>query len=214
MSSEHVIIDPAILYFGTPVALISTVDEAGHPNLSPMSSIFWLGQTAVLGLAARSQTSLNLQATRECVINLPSTDQVDAVDRLALTTGRNPVPPRKFAVGYRHDPDKFGTAGLTPISSDTVRPFRVRECPVNLEGRVIDSYALEKDDPDQAGSTLVYEVRVTRVHVHDAIRMPGSKDRVDPERWSPIIMNFQRFYGTGAEVRPSRLATIDEEWYR
>ena len=85
---------------------------------------------------------------------------------------------------------------------------------MNLEGRVIDSYALEKDDPDQAGSTLIYEVRVTRVHVHDAIRMPGSKDRVDPDRWSPIIMNFQRFYGTGAEVRPSRLATIDEEWYR
>src|SRR5213082_686634 len=84
-------IDPAILYFGTPVALLSTTAATGVPNLAPISSVFWLGHTAVLGLGARSQTALNLIDTGEVVINLPSADQVTAVDRLALTTGRNPV---------------------------------------------------------------------------------------------------------------------------
>lgn len=45
-------IDPAILYFGTPVVLLSTVDEDGVTNTAPMSSVFWLGHTAVLGMGA------------------------------------------------------------------------------------------------------------------------------------------------------------------
>jgi flavin reductase (DIM6/NTAB) family NADH-FMN oxidoreductase RutF len=214
MTDPHTTIDPAILYFGTPVALISTVDLDGHRNLMPMSSIFWLGHTAIVGMGARSQTSLNLQATRECVINLPSAAQVDAVDRLALTTGRNPVPPRKAAVGYRYEADKFAAAGLTPLPSDTVAAARAAECPVNLEGHVVDQYSLEKDDPAEAGSTLLFEVKVTRVHVHEAIRAQGTTNRIDPDRWKPLIMNFQRFYSIGQEMQPSRLATIDEEWYR
>ena len=76
------------------------------------------------------QTSDNLIATRECVINLPSEDLVTHVDRLALTTGRNPVPERKRDWGYRFEPDKFGIAGLTPIASEWVAPPRVLECPV------------------------------------------------------------------------------------
>ena len=32
----HVLTDPPILYFGTPVVLISTVNPDGHPNLAPL----------------------------------------------------------------------------------------------------------------------------------------------------------------------------------
>lgn len=209
----HTVIDPAILYFGTPVVLLSTVDTDGRVNLAPMSSVFWLRKTAVLGLGARSQTALNLTATGECVLNLPSSAQVDAVDRIALTTGRDPVSARKAAAGYRHEPDKFGRAGLTPVPSDIVRAPRVAECPVNLEARLVHRHPLERDEPD-AGSTVAFEVRVARVHVHEEIRTPGTAHRVDPDRWRPLVMSFQRFYGLGGEVHPSRLASIDEEWYR
>jgi len=44
--------------------------------------------------------------------------------------------------------------------------------------------------------------------------MVGTEHRVDPDAWRPLIMSFQRFYGLGAELHPSRLATIREEWYR
>jgi flavin reductase (DIM6/NTAB) family NADH-FMN oxidoreductase RutF len=213
LTPTHVVIDPAILYFGTPVVLLSTVDETGHPNLAPMSSVFWLGKTAMLGLAARSQTALNLAATGECVLNLPSTAQVDAVDRLALTTGRDPVSARKAAAGYRHEPDKFGRAGLTPVASDTVAPARVAECPVNLEARLTHAHPLERDTAEPR-SIAAFEVAVTRVHVHEGIRASGTAHRVDPDRWRPLLMSFQRFYGLGGEVHPSRLASIDEEWYR
>ena len=105
--------EPPILYLGTPVVLISTTNEDGSPNLAPMSSAFWLGWRCVLGLGARGKTAANLVRTGECVLNLPSQDQVAAVNRLALTTGSNPVPDYKQKRGYRYVRDKFGISGLT-----------------------------------------------------------------------------------------------------
>ncbi|WP_258373747.1 hypothetical protein [Curtobacterium sp. MCLR17_055] len=54
---HHSPIDPATLYFGTPVALLSTIADDGTTNTAPMSSVFWLGKTAVLGMGSRSQTA-------------------------------------------------------------------------------------------------------------------------------------------------------------
>ncbi len=109
----HKTIEPGILYFGTPVVLISTVNEDGTYNLAPMSSAFWLGWRCMLGLAAGSKTPQNMRRTGECVLNLPSVDLARAVNRLALTTGSSPVPEGKIRKGYRHEWDKFGIAGLT-----------------------------------------------------------------------------------------------------
>src|SRR6266581_1376260 len=85
----HKTIEPTILYFGTPVAIISSLNDDGSPNLAPMSSAWWLGWSCMLGLGQMGQTSDNLIRTRECVINLPSEDLVKRVDRLALTFGKN-----------------------------------------------------------------------------------------------------------------------------
>src|SRR5215475_15211927 len=70
----HKTIEPGILYFGTPVVLISTVNEDGTYNLAPMSSAFWLGWRCMLGLASVSKTPQNMKRTGECVLNLPSVD--------------------------------------------------------------------------------------------------------------------------------------------
>src|ERR1700754_3912558 len=99
----HVTIEPGILYFGTPVILISTTNEDGSYNLAPMSSAFWLGWRCVLGLAAESKTPQNLLRTRQCVLNLPSAAQVEAVNRLALTTGTETVPKGKQMRSYRYE---------------------------------------------------------------------------------------------------------------
>jgi flavin reductase (DIM6/NTAB) family NADH-FMN oxidoreductase RutF len=213
-ADTHDVIDPAILYLGTPVVLISSENPDGSTNLAPMSSAWWLGNLGVLGLASRSQTTRNILRTGECVLNLPSADQVDAVDRLALTTGANPMSDFKKANGYRYEPDKLGTAGLTPAHSITVRPERVAECPVNLEAALVAAHPLGGDDPQARGSALTIEVRVTAVHVHPGIRLAGHASRIDPDRWRPLIMSFQHFYGLGPELRPSTLATIPEESYR
>jgi flavin reductase (DIM6/NTAB) family NADH-FMN oxidoreductase RutF len=211
---DHTRIEPGILYFGTPVVLLSTANEDGTANLAPMSSAFWLGWRCMLGLGARSQTARNLLREREVVLNLPDDRLADAVDRLALTTGRNPVPGGKAERGYRYEGDKFGRAGLTAVPSQTVRPPRAAECPVAMEAVVEATHPLAEDDPEQRGGIIVFEVRIQRVLVHDEIRLPGSTDRIDPDRWRPLIMSFQQLYGLGPRVRESTLARIPEGMYR
>ena len=44
------------MYFGTPVVLISTLNEDGTANLAPMSSAWWLNQSCMLGLSTRGKT--------------------------------------------------------------------------------------------------------------------------------------------------------------
>ncbi len=107
----HIKSEPAILYLGTPVVLISTVNGDGAYDLSPMSSPFWLRWRCMLGLAAGSKTTQNMIRTGECVLNPPSVGEVAAVNRLARTTGSNPVPNGKIRMGYRFEPDKFEVAG-------------------------------------------------------------------------------------------------------
>ena len=200
----HKTIEPAILYFGTPVALISTTNPDGSSNLAPMSSAWWLGWTCMLGLGQAGQTSDNLIRTGECVINLPSGDLVTHVDRLALTTGKNPVPDRKRGWGYEFEPDKFGIAGLTPIPSESVGPPRVLECPVQMEGIVHHHRSFGKNV-----SANVFEVHIVKLHVDEKLLMDGPRPYIDPVQWRPLIMSFCRFFGLSGELQPSRLAESD-----
>ena len=209
----HITSAPPILYFGTPVALISTLNEDGSYNLAPMSSVFWLGWRAILGLAAPSKTTQNIIRTGECVLNLPSVDLVGAVNALARTTGSNPVPEGKQKKGYRHEADKFGIAGLTPVASQIVGPPAVLECPVQMEATVAAIHGLAEEDPVQRGRIVTIELQIRRVSLEESILKPGVADKVDPNKWRPLIMSFQELYGLGQQIFPSTLAQIPEILY-
>jgi flavin reductase (DIM6/NTAB) family NADH-FMN oxidoreductase RutF len=75
----------------------------------------------MLGFCARSKTPINLRRTGECVLNLPSVDQVGAVDRLARLTGSDPVSPHKVAMGYRHERDVERRGALIALEVRIVR---------------------------------------------------------------------------------------------
>jgi flavin reductase (DIM6/NTAB) family NADH-FMN oxidoreductase RutF len=166
-----------------------------------MSSAWWLGQTAVLGLGASGQTTANLLREGECVLNLVSSAQADAVDRIALTTGSPVVAPYRQEQGYRFEPDKFGIAGLTEQPSELVAPGRVAECPIQLECRLAADHRIHRGGLN----AVVFEVDVLRAHVEEKLVIPGTH-YVDPDAWDPLIMKFCEFYGGGANLRPSRLA--------
>ena len=210
----HIVSEPSILYFGTPVILIGTTNCDGSCNLAPMSSAFWLGWRCVIGLAGSSQTTKNILRTGECVLNLASVNEVAAVNRLARTTGTNPVPAGKVQKGYHYEPDKFKKAGLTPVPADIVAAPRVKECAVQLEAVVANVHSLAEEDAAMKGSVIITELRIVRVHLSTSILAEGKPNHVDPGKWHPLIMNFQKFYSTGNEVHDSELAKIPEELYR
>jgi flavin reductase (DIM6/NTAB) family NADH-FMN oxidoreductase RutF len=208
-------IEPAILYFGTPVVLIGSSNDDGSFNLAPMSSAWWVGWRCMLGLARNSKTTANMMRSGECVLNLPSAELVGAVDRLARTTGSDPVPAGKLKRGYRHERDKFGVSGLTALRGDTVAAPRALECPVQIEAKVADVHDMAQEDDVWRGNLVAIEVRITRVHAHAAIMMDGEADRVDPDKWRPLIMSFQQFYGlTPDKLQRSELGQIPETLYK
>jgi flavin reductase (DIM6/NTAB) family NADH-FMN oxidoreductase RutF len=206
--------NPAILYFGTPVVLVSSLNPDGSANLAPMSSAWWLGWRCMLGFGARSATPQNILRTGECVLNLPSAAMAPIVDRLALTTASDPVPEFKQKRGYRHEAQKFERADLTPVPSEVVAPPRALECPIQLEARLTDSHRIAEDNAAIRGNLVALEVEIVRVHADSSILVPGDRDRIDPDKWRPLIMSFQQFYGLTPRLQESTLATIPESAYR
>ncbi|MFZ0579509.1 MAG: flavin reductase family protein [Candidatus Acidiferrales bacterium] len=184
-------IEPKILYFGTPVALISSLNDDGESNLAPMSSFWALGWTLLLGLLDETKTADNMRRHPECVINLPSPDMWERVEKLAPLTGKTPVPDIK-AKQFRFEPHKFPVAGLTPLASEAVKPMRAKECPVHMEARVVKMHELSGARLQQLGGGIAAEVEVVRVHV--ASDFVIKDNYIDAAKWSPLIYNFRHYY--------------------
>jgi flavin reductase (DIM6/NTAB) family NADH-FMN oxidoreductase RutF len=194
--------------------LVGTTNEDKTYNLAPISSAFWLGWRSIIGISGVSHTTHNLLRTRQCTLNLPSVNEVGAVNRLALTTGSNPVPEGKLKRGYHYEPRKFEIAGLTPVEADVVAAPLVAECPVQLEAEVAAVHSLADEKPEQRGRILTFELKIVRVHLDESIMMDGYTNRIDPDKWRPLIMSFQEFYGLGPKVHSSLLGTVPERLYR
>ncbi|MFC4060904.1 flavin reductase family protein [Planomonospora corallina] len=197
----HTTLDLKVLYFGTPVVLIGSRNADGTANLAPMSSAWWLGSACMLGMGNSARTTANLLRERECVLNLPSSAMVGAVDRLALLTGEPVVPPHKARQGYRYERDKFGAAGLTERPGELVGAPRVAECPIQLECRITGAHPFGGAEP----YATAFEAEVVRVHVEEDLVIPGTR-HIDPLAWDPLIMKFCEFFGGAGNVHPSRLA--------
>jgi flavin reductase (DIM6/NTAB) family NADH-FMN oxidoreductase RutF len=92
---------------------------------------------------------------------------------------------------------------------------RIAECPVQMEAELVNCTELMQEVPEGKRFILAIEVKVVRTHIHEDLRLEGHLNRIDPDRWRPLIMSFQELYGLAPKkTRPSKLATIDEEKYR
>jgi flavin reductase (DIM6/NTAB) family NADH-FMN oxidoreductase RutF len=187
-------IEPKILYFGTPVAVISSLNEDGSTNLAPMSSFWALGWTLMLGLLDETKTAENLERHPECVINLPTPELWPNVEKLAPLTGKNPVPQIK-AKQFRFEADKFSAGGFSPLESELVQPARAAECAVQMEARVLRLHKMAGGKLQELGGGIAAEVEILRVHV--ASELITDQEYIDPHKWSPLIYNFRHYFKLG-----------------
>lgn len=70
-----------------------------------------------------------IKEVKDYTINVPTTDQFDAM----LYCGR---------VSGRDEKDKFKGAGLTAVKATKIRSYLVKECPVNMECKVVHTLDL------------------------------------------------------------------------
>jgi flavin reductase (DIM6/NTAB) family NADH-FMN oxidoreductase RutF len=143
-----------------PIAFASTMDAKGNPNLSPFSffNVFSANPPILIFSPARrvrdnsiKHTLINAEATREVVINVVNYDMVQQTS-LAST---------EYADGV----NEFVKSGLTPIASDVVRPFRVKESPVQFECKVTQIIPLGTEGG--AGNLVLCEV--VRIHIDESV---------------------------------------------
>ena len=204
IATDFIPICPEILYFGTPVAVLSSLNPDGGTNLAALSSFWALGDRLVLGLGVFGQTAANLRRHPGCVLNLPSPRQWPQVERLGHTTGCARLTEYHRTAGIAYANDKFAASGFTALPAECVKPDRVAECPVQIEARVSAVH------PATDAAPFIYvETRKLRVHAQRDI-LNARATRIDIDAWSPLFYLFRHNYGKGAHLGASFRAR--DEW--
>jgi flavin reductase (DIM6/NTAB) family NADH-FMN oxidoreductase RutF len=144
---------------------------------------------------------------------MASAENVDAVDRLAKTTGRKKVPLHKKAIGYRYEADKLNVSGFTTEASMSVLAPRLKECPVQLEAKLAKVVEFGRDNVKTAIPMGAFELNIEKVHVDESLLIEPNRPYVDPDKWHPLIMSFRKFYSTGDYIHESRLGQGSESQY-
>lgn len=143
-----------------PIAFASTIDAQGRPNLSPFSffNVFGSNPPILIFSPARrgrdntvKHTYNNTKATMEVVINVVN---YDIVQQVSLSS-------TEYAEGI----NEFEKAGFTMLASDVVKPFRVKESPVQFECKVNE--VVETGSEGGAGNLVICEV--LKMHIHEDI---------------------------------------------
>ncbi|WP_456377616.1 flavin reductase family protein [Lutibacter sp.] len=139
-----------------PIALASTVDVNGNPNLSPFSffNVFSANPPILIFSPARrvrgnttKHTLENAQATNEVVINVVN---YSIVQQMSLSSTEYPA-----------GVNEFEKAGFTMVVSEKVKPFRVAESPIQFECKIKDIIKL--GDEGGAGNLIICEV--VKLHI-------------------------------------------------
>ncbi|PKR80251.1 flavin reductase [Brumimicrobium salinarum] len=143
-----------------PIAFASTIDAEGNPNLAPFSffNVFSANPPILVFSPARSgrtnttkDTYENVKKVAECVINIVNHDMVE---QMSLCSSP-----------YDKSINEFEKSGLTPLASEKVKPFRVKESPVQLECKVIE--VKELGENGGAGNLVICEV--IKIHVNEEV---------------------------------------------
>lgn len=143
-----------------PICFASTIDEEGNRNLSPFSFFNVFGSKppiCVFSPARRvrdnttKHTLQNVISTKEVVINVVSYDMVQQMNVASCE--------------YPKGVDEFLKSGFTPVKAEIVKPFLVKESPVNLECKVLQ--VIETSQEGGAGNLIICEV--VKMHIDEKI---------------------------------------------
>lgn len=154
-----------------PIALASTVDPDGNPNLSPFSFFNAFGSNPPILIFSPARkgrdnttkhTYENLKLVDEVVINVVT---YGMVQQISLASS-------DFPKGV----NEFEKAGFTMEPSELVKPFRVAESPVQFECRVLQ--IIETGDQAAAGNLVI--CRIVAIHIDESIL--DSNGNIDPHK--------------------------------
>tara|TARA_Y100000994_G_scaffold231460_1_gene217874 strand:+ start:3017 stop:3907 length:891 start_codon:yes stop_codon:yes gene_type:complete len=154
-----------------PIALASTINQSGLSNVSPFSffNIFSANPPIAIFSPARrvrnnteKDTLNNIENTKEVVINIVN---YNLVEQASIASNE-----------YAKEIDEFHKAGLTKIKSKKIKPYRVKESPVQMECKV--NQIIKLGEQGGAGNLIICEILL--IHISEEIL--DSKNRIDPNK--------------------------------
>lgn len=143
-----------------PIAFASTVDADGNPNLSPFSfyNAFGVNPSTLIFSPSRrgrdnttKHTLENLKVVPEVVLNAVT---YSMVQQMSLSSTEYPA-----------GVNEFEKAGFTPLESMIIKPFRVKESPLQFECKVREII----ETGGKAGSANLVVCEVLYVHVDESV---------------------------------------------
>lgn len=166
-----------------PIALASTIDEKGRPNLAPFSffNVFSANPPIMIFSPARrgrdnttKHTYHNTKDIQEVVINVVN---YSMVQQTSLSSTE-----------YPEGVNEFEKAGFTPIPSEIVKPFRVKESPAQFECKVRE--VIELGDQGGAGNLVICEV--VKMHIDESVL--GEDGKIDQQKIDTVGRMGGNFY--------------------
>jgi flavin reductase (DIM6/NTAB) family NADH-FMN oxidoreductase RutF len=166
-----------------PICFASTISASGEVNVAPFSffNLFSSNPPILVFSPAYSgrtgapkDTLLNVREVPEVVINVVTYDMVHQV---SLTSS-------PFPKGV----NEFTKSGLTPLASELVKPFRVKESPVQLECKVIEIKELGTNGG--AGNLVICEV--VRIHIHSSVL--NGDNQIDTQKMDLVSRMGDNWY--------------------
>jgi flavin reductase (DIM6/NTAB) family NADH-FMN oxidoreductase RutF len=154
-----------------PIAFASTIDSQGNRNLAPFSffNVFSANPPILIFSPARSGRTNTTKDTHNNVLEVPevviNVVTYDMVHQMSLASS-------PFAA----DVDEFSKTGFTPIASDTIKPYRVKESPVQMECKVLEVRELGKEGG--AGNLVICEV----LKIHIASHILDDNQQIDQQK--------------------------------
>lgn len=166
-----------------PICFASTIDNEGNSNLSPFSFFNVFGSKppiAIFSPARRvrdntiKHTLENIQQTKEVVINVVTYDMVQQMNISSCE--------------YPKGVDEFVKSGFTPVKSELVKPFRVKESPVNMECKLLQ--VIETGTEGGAANLIICEI--IKMHIDE--RILGDDGQIDPHKIDLVARMGKDYY--------------------
>ncbi len=177
-----------------PIAWASTIGADGTPNLAPYSffnafssnpPILIFSSNRRVADNTTKDTLRNIEETGEVVINVVPWR---LVRQMALTS-----------VEFDYEVNEFEKAGLTPLKSLKIKPFRIAESPIQMECEVREIIRLG----EKGGAGNLFVCHMVAMHIDEKVM--DAHGRIDPDRLDLASRLGRAYYG---RVKGEAIQTI------
>ncbi len=182
-----------------PICFASTLDKDGQPNLAPYSFFNIFSSTPpVFIFSVNTRRDGSIKDTLQNVKDVPE---------VVINLVNYPMARQMAICGVEYDTgvNEFKKGGFTPVASEMVKPFRVKESLVQFECKVLETRAMS----EKPGAANLIIAEALLIHMDEMIF--ADENTIDPQKIDMVgrMGNFNYCRASGESVFAIRQPPAD-----